>query len=244
MAAVGCRPARPRPPLAAILPAPDVLLADITARRRGVTSMRGIAHNSYERAEEDRSRHAVVVAPLARSVGDAVAAQTLAVLTANGRKSSPVWVRRPHHTIAGREAASMGAWVPLGAADVDAALLGLPPGRSAAGGVTSTTAGCPCTSIADGRRILVRRRRRSRRERDDAAGAKQVLRIAFADYRTIGGVALPLDVDMRLEPAGRRVHVRYDLPTIDATIPDSVFTFPVQEKVEELRLDRYPGGPS
>ena len=75
-------------------------------------------------------------------------------------------------------------------------------------------------------------------------GAAQVLRVEFSDYRTIAGVAMPLDIDMRLHPAERRVRIRYEPPTMNATVRDEVFTFPVQEQVEELRLDRYPGGPS
>jgi hypothetical protein len=255
MAAVGCRPGRPHPPRASILPAPDALLADIAARRRSITSLRGIAHISYESAEEKLgSRHAVVVAPPDRFRLEVLSPiGALAVVTANGQELA-VWVRRERRTYRGpATAASVGAYlgVPLRVADVVAVLEGLPPERRAT---------APATIAFDNTAGLVRVHVPIEGGRQDTwygsdsvlpvasettlPGAGQVLRVEFSDYRTIAGVAVPLAIDMRLDPAARRVRVRYDAPTVDAVIPDSVFTFPVQEQVEELRLDRYPGGPS
>jgi hypothetical protein len=251
MAGVGCRTARPRPPLTTILPAPDALLADIAARRRAVTSLRGIAHISYESAEEKLgSRHAVVVAPPDRFRLEVLSPLgALAVVTANGHELA-VWVRRERRTYRGpTTAASVGAYigVPLSVADVVAVLLGLPPERRAI---------APATVAFDDTAGLIRVHVPIEGGRQDTwyagdsalpvasettlADAAQILRVDFSDYRPIAGVAMPLDIDMRLDPAGRRVHVRYEPPTVNATVRDEVFTFPVQDKVEELRLDRYP----
>ena len=254
MAAVGCRPPRPRPPRASILPAPDALLADIAARRRRITSLRGIAHISYESAQEKvGSRHAVVVAPPDRFRLEVLSPiGAVAVVTANGQELA-VWVRREHRTYRGpATAASVGAYlgVPLRVADVVAVLAGLPPERRATAPATvafDDAAGVRVHVPIEGGRQDIWYAGDSTlpvASETTLAGAGQVLRVEFSDYRTIAGVAVPLAIDMRLDPAERRVRVRYDPPTIDATIPDSVFTFPVQEKVEELRLDRYPGGPS
>lgn len=255
VAAAGCRPARPRPEWTGVLPKPDALLADVAARRRAITSLRGIAHISYESAEEKvGSRHAVVVAPPNRFRLEILSPLgALAVVTANERELA-VWVRRDHRTYRGpASAASIGAWVgvPLRAADVDAALLGLPPERSATGAASvafDEQAGLVRVHvpIADGRQDLWYAGDGPHPVASETTlrEAKQVLRIAFADYRTIGGVALPLDVDMRLEPAGRRVHVRYEPPTVNAAVRDEAFAFPVQDGVEEMSLDRYTQGAS
>ena len=255
VAAAGCRPARPRPQWTGVLPKPDVLLARIAARRRAITTLRGFAHVSYESAEEKLgSRHAVVVAPPDRFRLEILSPLgAVAVVTANARELA-VWVRRDHRTYRGpATAASIGAWVgvPLRVADVDAALAGLPPEREATGAATvayDESAGLVRlhVPIAGGRQDLWYAGDGPNPVVSETTldGTKQVLRIAFADYRTIGGVTLPLDVDMHLEPAGRRVHVRWEQPTANGAVKEDAFTFPVQEGVEEMPLERYTQGPS
>jgi hypothetical protein len=255
VAAAGCRPARPRPQWTGILPKPDVLLAQVAARRRAVTTLRGFAHISYESAEEKLgSRHAVVVAPPDRFRLEILSPiGALAVVTANARELA-VWVRRDHRTYRGpATASSIGAWVgvPLGVADIDAALAGLPPERQATGAAAiayDESAGLVRVHvpIAGGRQELWYAGDGPNPVACETTldGTNQMLRIAFADYRTIGSVTLPLDVDMRLEPAGRRVHVRWEPPTPNAVVRDDAFAFPVREGVEEMPLERYTQGAS
>jgi len=254
-AAAGCRPARPRPQWTGVLPKPDVLLAEIGVRRRAITAVRGFAHISYESAQEKvGSRHAVVVAPPDRFRLEILSPiGAVAVVTANARELA-VWVRRDHRTYRGpATAASIGAWVgvPLRVADVDAVLTGLPPERAATGAATATydeSAGLVRVHvpIAGGRQDLWYAGDRPNPVACETTldGTKQTLRIAFADYRTIAGVTLPLDVDMHLEPAGRRVHVRWEPPTPNGTVREDAFAFPVQAGVEEMPLERYTQGAS
>ncbi len=255
LAAAGCRPARPRPPRVGVLPASETLLAGLAARRRAITTLRGIAHISYESADEKvGSRHAVVVAPPDRFRLEILSPLgALAVVTANERELA-VWVRRDHRTYRGpASAASIGAWVgvPLRVADVVAALVGLPPERRATGTATvgfDDDAGMVRVHVPiagggqdlwySGDPLLPAATETTLPE------VGQVLRVAFAEYRTIGGISMPLDVDLRLEPAGRRVRIRYEPPTLNGSVRDDLFAFPVQDGVQEMSLDRYSEGAS
>lgn len=248
----GCRPARPRPALPPTLPAADRLLATVATRRQAHTSLRGLAHISYERAEErEGSRHAVVVVPPDRFRLEVLSPLgAVAVVTCDGRELA-VWVRRERRTYRGpATAASVEAYtgLPIGVADVASVLLGLPPERHMTGSPTV---------VRDEEVGLIRLRAPIEGGRQEIwfapdsqlpvasetpLGAGRVLRVELTDYRTIDGVAFPLGIDMRLIPDGGRIRVRYEPPTIGAAIAEDLFAFPVRPGVEEARLDRYLTG--
>jgi len=248
----GCRPGRPRPMLPQTLPAADDLLATVAARRHALTSLRGLAHVSYERGDErGGSRHAVVVeAPDRFRLEVLSPLGALAVVTSDGGEFA-VWVRREHRTYRGPATAeSVAAYtgLPIGVADVAAVLLGLPPERRVTGRpvvVRDEDAGLirVHTAIEGGRQeIWFAPDSLLPVASETTLAAAQVLRVGLADYRTIAGVAFPLDVSMRLVPDGGSVRVRYEAPTIGVAIAGDLFVFPPRPGVEEVQLDRYRAG--
>jgi outer membrane lipoprotein-sorting protein len=252
MAVAGCRPARPRPILPDTLPTASDLLATVAARRQAVTSVRGMARIAWERGEERiGARHVVVVAPPDRFRLEVLSPLgAVAVATCDGPELA-VWVRREHRTYRGPATAeSMAAYagLPIDVADVAAVLVGLTPERRVTGHPTvarDDAAGLLRVSAAfDGGRQEIWFAPDSRLPvaSETTLDPTRVLRVELDDYRTIAGVAFPLDVDARVLPDGGRVHVRWEPPTIGVTIADDLFIFPVRAGVDEVHLDQYRAG--
>lgn len=253
VAVAGCRPARPRLALPDTLPSADALLAGVVARRHAVTSLRGFARISYETAQESAgSRHVVVVAPPERFRLETLSPiGTLAVVTCDGRELA-MWIRRDRRVYRGAAtAASVAAYagVPVSPADVTSMLLGLPPER---------TPTASATAARDDVRGLIRVHSAIDAGHQDVwfapdtllpvasetslGGEAAILRLDFADYRTIAGIAMPLTIDLHLDPDGRHVGVRYEAPTLGARVDDGLFVFPSRPGIEDLPLERLAGG--
>lgn len=248
----GCRPGRPRPPLPATLPSADELLARVAARRHVLTSVRGLARVSYERGEErGGSRHAVVVeAPDRFRLEVLSPLGALAVVTCDGAELA-VWVRRESRIYRGpASAASVASYtgLPVAVGDVASVLLGLPPERRVTARPLVTRdeelhlIRLHATIDGGWQDILFAPDSLLPVASETTLDAGRILHVGFADYRTIGGVELPLDVAMRLVPEGGSVRVRYESPTIGAAPGGDLFIFPPRPGAEEVRLEHYATG--
>jgi outer membrane lipoprotein-sorting protein len=248
----GCRAGRLRPALPETLPTADRIMAEIAARRQALTSVRGFARVSYESGDAHAAaRHAIVVA-----LPDRFRLETLspigavALVVCDGRELA-VWVRRDHRTYRGTATpASVAAYtgLPIDVADVASVLAGLPPERRMIGDARVTR---------DDAARLVRVRVPIEGGRQDVWVAPdsmlpaasettlesgRALRVELGNYRTIGGLAFPLSIDMRLLPDGGHIHVGYETPAIGGLVDADVFGVPPRPGVDEVRLDgRVPG---
>jgi len=138
--------------------------------------------------------------------------------------------------------------VPIAVADVTSVLLGMPPERRATGPSTvvrddAVGAFKLVVPTAEGRALVwLEPETLAPVASETPLGGGTRLRVAFGAYGTIGALRFPHAIDMRAEPGGRVVRVRYASPSINTEIADTLFTFPPREGLEELVIDQYAAG--
>ncbi|OQY64838.1 MAG: hypothetical protein B6D46_15380 [Polyangiaceae bacterium UTPRO1] len=250
--AAACRPGRLQPRLPEATPSAAQCLASLAARREAVRSLRGFAQVAYETGDGDvGARHAV----LARSP-DHFRLEVLSpfgalAVVASDARELVVYARREAKIYRGpATAASVGAYarVSIEVGDVTSVLLGMPPQRQSTGPasvVRDEAAGAfkLVAPTADGRALVWLEPETLlpvASETPLANGGR--LRVAFGSYQTIGSLRFPHAIDMRAEPGGHVVHVRYAAPSLNTAIADDLFSVPPRPGLEELALDQYAAG--
>ncbi len=244
-----CQPVRTRPAWPGVEPSASRLLEALAGRRTAVTSVRGFAQVAYRSGEENLgARHAVLARRPDHFRLEVLSPFGALAVVASDARELVVYARREAKIYRGPATAeSVEAYtqVPVPVADVTAILLGLPPERPAAGQASVTrddaVGSYKLTIPVEGGRELVWFEPETlmpvASEIPLPDGHK--LRVAFGEYRAIGSLRFPHAIDMQVEPGDRLLRVRYESPSVNVPITDTLFSFPPREGLKELTIEQY-----
>ncbi len=227
-------------------------MAALAERRAAIRSVRGFAQIAYASGEENLgARHAVLVRRPDHFRLEVLSPFGALAVIASDARELVVYARREAKIYRGpATAASVGAYtqVPVDVADVSAILLGTPPERLPTG--TPTVVPDPeagafklVIPVAGGRQLVwVEPGTLVPVASETPLEDGLTLRVAFGGYAHIGTLRFPHAIDMRADPRGRVVRVRYTSPSLNTDITDTLFTFPPRAGLEELVIQQYPVG--
>jgi outer membrane lipoprotein-sorting protein len=252
LTATACQPAKVRPRLPAATPSVEQCLAAVAERRAAVHSIRGFAQIAYETGQDNvGARHAVLVRSPDHFRLEVLSPFGALAVIASDARELVVYARREAKIYRGPatpESVEAYTQVPIAVPDVVSVLLGTPPERRATGPSTvsrdETVGAFKLTvPVADGRELIwLDPETMAPVASETPLGGGVKLRVAFAEYQTIGAIKFPHAIDMRAEPGDRVVRVRYASPSINTEIADNLFSFPPREGLQELVIGQYAAG--